>query len=61
MTGGRITKEYWISCGICLDERVLDVPRPKTPAKSAREQGYKLTRKFGWICPKCKEEQDAKR
>ena len=53
MAKGKLVKEYWISCGLCGSEKVLDVPPKFTGKEAARQANYHLTQKHGWLCPEC--------
>lgn len=47
---GRIRPEYWITCGLCGDERCLAESLWGKAVRVARQQGYRSTDRFGWVC-----------
>lgn len=51
MTRGKITLEYWVSCGVCDGEECLATGR--RPGAEARRRGWVLTKSNGWAHDKC--------
>jgi hypothetical protein len=54
---GRLSIEYWVSCGRCDGQVGLGVG--KNGAAEAVKRGWKLTRLDGWICPECRKKDNA--
>lgn len=51
---GDITTEYTFWCGKCIYWEQISAAYNKNEAiKEARSQGWKLTKKDGWVCPWC--------
>ena len=51
---GRIVTEYWVSCGRCFEhEPLVDVRLYGTPNKNAKAIGWRYTKQFGYLCPRC--------
>lgn len=48
---GKLTVEYWCSCGLCGSQKSLGASRHG--AAAAVQQGWKRTRLSGWVCPGC--------
>ena len=55
MVKGKITKEYTFWCGNqeCSCWRQVSGYNKKEAIQEARNLGWKLTKKYGWICPYC--------
>lgn len=55
-TRGRITVDYWVACGDCYDHAPLaDVRRLGSATANAKAEGWKFTKRWGWLCPACQE------
>lgn len=53
MSKGVIFYEPWVRCGECNDSVALTPTVNQTAAGYAKEIGWKLTRLYGWLCPRC--------
>jgi hypothetical protein len=51
---GRIVTEHSIECGVasCRHVEYTQSPRSKIAGRLG-SLGWKLTRKYGWVCPVC--------
>jgi hypothetical protein len=50
---GRIAPEYWVSCGLCGQERPCSERTKAEAVKTIEAQGYQYSDSHGWICPEC--------
>lgn len=50
---GVITKQLTVFCGLCDEWMYLTEVKLKPAHNEAKEKGWKLTRKNGWLCPEC--------
>lgn len=54
MMKGKFMADWWVGCGICNDHQPLDMHgNQNNKPKAAREIGYRHTKEYGWICPRC--------
>ncbi len=44
---GYISSQKTVWCGKCVEWEYID------NTKNARQLGWKLTKKYGWVCPSC--------
>ena len=51
-SAGDITKEHTVWCGYgdCIEWSQYCTPTKKETAERARDEGWVLTKKYGWIC-----------
>lgn len=59
MTRGRISVAYTVACGCWAKSSQL--PRKRLAIIAAERDGYRFTRKYGWLCPACQEEKTVAR
>jgi len=52
---GHVFAEYWVQCGVCEREAVLDARKRRIAVEEVRERGWKHTHNHGWVCPGCNE------
>ena len=45
-------------CGLCVEWVELDEVKKRKCAKQAKQAGWRLTRKHGWLCPRCAKEDN---
>jgi hypothetical protein len=51
---GKIRVDFYINCGRCgNEESILETYNKRQTGLSARKDGWKKTRNFGWTCPHC--------
>lgn len=53
MKKGQLTTEYWVSCGLCGQQRDVGESQHSRAVDAARMLGYKLKKALGWVCPEC--------
>ena len=53
---GRLTAEWWMSCGGCNCENATAERTQAKAAETMRAAGWVNTSARGWVCPKCKDE-----
>jgi hypothetical protein len=53
LTRGQLTRTTWCCCGSCSDSGMISEERGETGTQAAKRQGYRYTKKLGWVCPKC--------
>ncbi len=46
---------FSITCGGCMKMQYLHVHTRQAASAEAKEQGWRYTRRQGWICPACQE------
>ena len=56
---GKIARSYWVGCGKCKIAycELFQAMDGKEAQSAAREFGWKKTRRYGYICEDCAEEQ----
>lgn len=55
---GRIIVEYWIGCGDCYEHvPLVELRRFGSPTANAIGEGWKYTKRHGWLCPKCQDKE----
>jgi hypothetical protein len=52
---GRWSADWWLTCGICGSQDFVDGGTRRRPVTQAKEQGWRLTRRNGWVCRECAE------
>lgn len=52
---GRISREYTVWCGGCVEWQQEGAAKMAHAASTFRSSGWKLTKKRGWLCPICAE------
>ncbi len=50
---GQVFAEYWVRCGLCRHEAILDARKRRIAVEEVRERGWRRTHEDGWICPTC--------
>ena len=50
---GRIVTRKEIWCGVCSHWEMLDFTQSISVKKELRDNGWKHTRKHGWLCKNC--------
>lgn len=50
---GIISGQFTVFCGLCDEWMYLGAMKLKPAHSEAREKEWRLTKKNGWICPKC--------
>lgn len=53
MDKGRMTTEHTVWCRWCGDYTQEAIPTKHDMAQVVKSQGWKLTKKEGWVCPAC--------
>ncbi len=49
---GRIITGHTVFCGLCIGSKHLDFTFSKLNAEGKfRSEGWKKTKKYGWVCP----------
>lgn len=50
---GKVFAEYWVRCGRCGHETILDAIKRRVAVEEVRERGWRHTHDDGWICSAC--------
>ncbi len=53
MPRGRIQPKYEITCGLCPNREDVEGETANERRMYARDRGWRLSRKHGWLCPDC--------
>jgi hypothetical protein len=53
---GKITRIYQVDCGRCVESKILLDNEKQYAIRTLRQNDWKLTKAYGWLCPRCQKE-----